>query len=98
MFKTRILPIHFKTVKTHDWEPVREFMLQNQDNTLTLPMLIDSGADCSLVSFKTRQALGLQILETDDIEEAFGIGGSIEYVIKRKQADETIVFRNREMV
>ncbi len=61
-------------------------------------MLIDSGADCSLVSFKTRQALGLQILETDDIEEAFGIGGSIEYVIKRKQADETIVFRNREMV
>jgi hypothetical protein len=46
-------------------------------------MLIDSGADCSLISFKTGQALGLQILETDDIEEGFGIGGSIEYVRKR---------------
>lgn len=48
-------------------------------------MLINSGADCSLISFKTGQALGLQILETDDIEEAFGIGGSIEYVRKQNR-------------
>lgn len=43
-------------------------------------MLIDSGVDCSLISFKTGQ---VRLLETDDIEEAFGIGGRIEYVRKR---------------
>ncbi len=52
-------------------------------------MLIDYGADCSLISFKTGQALGLQILETDDIEEAFGIGGRIEYVRKQNRVQKS---------
>ena len=83
LFKTRMLPIHFKTVRTHDWEPIREFTISYLNKSITLPMLVDSGADCSLISFKTGKNLGLQILETDEIEEAFGIGGSINYIRKR---------------
>lgn len=83
LFKTRILPIHFKTVRTHDWEPIREFTLSFHKNSITLPMLVDSGADCSLISLKTGKNLGLEILETDEIDEAFGISGSIKYIRKR---------------
>jgi hypothetical protein len=83
LFRTRIRPIHFKAIRTHDWEPIREFTISYLDNKLVLPMLVDSGADCSLISYKTGKLLGLQILETDEIDEAFGVGGSVTYIRKR---------------
>ena len=82
----RFLPIHFNTVKIHPWQPLKLIKLKGVDVEIDLEMLIDSGADCSLISYETGLKLGLSTSPLEDTLEAHGVGGGkVEYVIRKLQ-------------
>lgn len=80
----RFLPIHFNAVKIHPWQPVKSVILKALDKEIHIDMLIDSGADCSLISNETGLKLNLTLspLEATMIAEGIG-GGRVEYVMRR---------------
>lgn len=74
-------PIHFRSVFFHEWTPLVYVELGFKDKKIELPMLVDSGADGSLIDFQTGVGLGLQLAEGELQNEAKGIGGGkISYV------------------
>ncbi len=79
----RFLPIRFNTVKIQQWQPVKSIKLKGVDNEIVIDMLIDSGADCSLISYATGLELGLSLSPLEDTLEARGIGGNVDYVIRK---------------
>ncbi len=80
----RFLPIWFNTVKIHHWQPLKYITLKALSKEITIEMLIDSGADCSLITYETGLKLGLTVSPLEDTLEAVGIGGGkIEYVIRK---------------
>ena len=79
----RFLPIHFNTVKIHPWQPFKSIKLKGIDKEIVIDMLIDSGADCSLISYGTGLKLGLSLYPLEDTLEARGIGGKVDYVIRK---------------
>ncbi len=86
MFGIRFRPIHFRSVFFHEWTPLYSVQLQSKTHSLELPMLIDSGADGSLLSFQTGTVLGFQVADNEIIHEAKGIGGgTIKYVWRNIQ-------------
>ncbi len=77
----KLMTIRFKTVKYHEWQPKYNVSLKfNQSRPVK--MLVDSGADFSLI---TKQ-LGLDLGYTTALGEvpgkAEGIGGSINYLLR----------------
>ncbi len=83
LFRVRILPIYFRTVITHDWKPTYSVALSVDDKSLEIPMLIDSGADVSLISYQTGLNLGLTKSDHEHTFEAIGIGGgTVEYLVR----------------
>lgn len=82
----RFLPIHFNAVKIHPWQPLKNITIKALGNEIRLDMLIDSGADCSLISYETGVKLGLTMSPLEDTLEAQGIGGGkVEYVMRKIQ-------------
>lgn len=77
----KFYPIRFRNVKAHEWQPKYEVVLK-AINSVKMDILVDSGADFSLIP----QALGLQLGFTKSIGEkismADGIGGSVEYLLR----------------
>ncbi|MEO8147372.1 MAG: aspartyl protease family protein [Bacteroidia bacterium] len=81
MDKVRILPIHFRTMKVNEWQPDYPVILQAGKRHIELPMLIDSGADCSVISNQTGLKLGLKLAPNETLTKAFGVGtSSVMYV------------------
>lgn len=78
----RFLPIRFNTVKIHPWQPTKLVKLKALDKEIEIEMLIDSGADCSLISYETGLRLGLSLALLEDTSEARGIGGNVNFVIR----------------
>jgi gag-polyprotein putative aspartyl protease len=79
----RIRPIRIKMVKKHDWTPKFTIGLQRGDILLEERMLIDSGADISVISKQVGIDLGLNINQDDYQFEAQGVGGgTIIYLTK----------------
>jgi hypothetical protein len=81
--KLRILPIHFRTFHTKNWFPIYEVELEIDGIKKKTEMLVDSGADISLIPYWLGRELGLEVAKGEDIEQANGIGGSVDYVIRR---------------
>ncbi|MBI2968049.1 MAG: retropepsin-like domain-containing protein [Bacteroidetes bacterium] len=78
----RFIPIYFKSAVTNNWRPVYPAQLRNNKNIIKGFFLIDSGADSSLISKEAGKQLGF-IKQTDDaVLTAFGIGGTVEYILK----------------
>jgi hypothetical protein len=75
--KVRILPIKFKTVHFGEWLPNFPVTIRNGDHQLFTDMLIDSGADSTLISYDAGLQLGLKHDPTDLIDEAQGVGGGV---------------------
>jgi hypothetical protein len=50
-------------------------------------MLVDSGADISIIPKWTGEDLGLQIAESEYIEKAEGVNGTVDYVIRNLTFD-----------
>ena len=81
MFGVRFRPIHFRSISFHDWQPLYPVNLQFKEKNIQLNMLIDSGADGSLISYETGISLGLTVGEGETRQEAKGIGGgTLKYV------------------
>lgn len=56
--------------------------VSNKGQSYTLDMLVDSGADISIIPKVTGESLGLEIKSEKEIETIGGIGGSIPIVIR----------------
>lgn len=78
--KPRLLPVRFRSLKSHQWEPLYLVTLQTKSESLTLEMLVDSGADFSAIGYQTGIDLGLQLTDNERILNAEGVNGSIRYV------------------
>ncbi len=79
----RILPIRLRTFQTKNWLPNYEVEIEIDGISRKVEMLVDSGADISLIPFWLGQELELEVTKGEDIEKATGIGGSVDYVIRR---------------
>ncbi|WP_138503137.1 retropepsin-like domain-containing protein [Nostoc sp. PA-18-2419] len=77
----QILPIRFRTVTRHDWQPNYHVKLKHRDIEISTTMLVDSGAELSLISLKVGQDLGYALADAESTLLAETIGG-IEYVLR----------------
>jgi hypothetical protein len=78
----RILPIRIRSLKNNKWQPDYSIELGTSKITEKLSMLVDSGADISIIPKWTGEDLGLKVDENDYIEKAEGVNGTVDYVIK----------------
>ncbi len=78
----RILPIRIRSLKNNKWQPDYSVELGTSKATEKLSMLVDSGADISIIPMWTGEDLGLKVDENDYIEKAEGVNGTVDYVIK----------------
>ncbi|MBD2296017.1 retropepsin-like domain-containing protein [Anabaena sphaerica FACHB-251] len=77
-----ILPIRFRTVARHDWQPNYSVKLKHGNIEFSTTMLVDSGAELSLISLKVGQDLGYALADAESILLAETIGGKVEYVLR----------------
>lgn len=78
----QILPIRFGTVARHDWQPNYHVKLKHREIEISTTMLVDSGAELSLISFKVGQDLGYALADGESTLLAETIGGRVEYVLR----------------
>lgn len=78
----QILPIRFGTVARHDWQPNYHVKLKHRELEISTTMLVDSGAELSLISFKVGQDLGYALADGESTLLAETIGGRVEYVLR----------------
>ena len=81
----RFLPIRFRNFNIHFWNPLYSVKIKSSETEFQLEMLVDSGADCSLVPLKIGEELGFKLAEAETMQVANGVGGSIEYVLRNVQ-------------
>ncbi|NET90247.1 MAG: hypothetical protein F6K45_19490 [Kamptonema sp. SIO1D9] len=77
-----ILPIKFRTVVRQDWIPNYQVKLKHNEFEFTASMLVDSGAELSLISYKLGQELGYALADAESTLFAETIGGTVEYVLR----------------
>ena len=63
--------------------PLVNCLLFNQNKFIRADMLVDSGADISVISHKIGEALGFKVETGDKIEEFSGFGGSTSAIRKK---------------
>ena len=79
----RIFPIRIKSVTHHEWTPKYPIILKRNGIQLEERMLIDSGADISVITKQTGIDLGLTVHAEDYQQSAEGVGGgTIAYLTK----------------
>lgn len=78
----KILPIYFRSVVRHQWEPNYHIMLKNKEKEVKANMLVDSGAEISLISHQVGIDLGYSLADSESKLSAETIGGNVEYVLR----------------
>ena len=77
-----ILPIYFRTVSRHEWSPDYQVKLKHKEFELDATMVVDPGADFSVISLKAGQDLGYALADAESTLLAETIGGRVEYVLR----------------
>jgi len=77
----RLLPVRFKNVKRHEWQPKHRVVLK-VNTSKSLEMLVDSGADFSLIPRDLGLVLGYELAVAEHLSQAEGIGGSVKYALR----------------
>ncbi|MEG3836975.1 aspartyl protease family protein [Microcoleus sp. Z1_C3] len=77
----RFYPVRMRALKSHDWQPRYELHLKVQ-NSERVEMLVDSGAELSLITKQLGEDLGCSRTAGEIISKAEGVGGSIEYLLR----------------
>ncbi len=77
-----ILPIRLRSVSRHEWLPNYQVNLKHRELEIKTTMLVDSGADFSLISLKAGQDLGYALADGEQTLLAQTIGGTVEYVLR----------------
>jgi hypothetical protein len=78
----KFLPIHFKSVSINEWSPLYRVVLKAGSKSTAQDMLVDSGADLSLIPFTLGKKLGLIFDPFEKRQKALGVGGEVEYVVR----------------
>jgi hypothetical protein len=78
----QILPIHFRSVVRHDWQPNYSVKLKHREIEINATMLVDYGAEVSLISFQIGQDLGFALADAESTLLAETMGGTVEYVLR----------------
>jgi hypothetical protein len=78
-----ILPIYFRTISRHEWSPDYQVKLKHKQFEMDATMVVDSGADFSVISLKVGQDLGYALADDEEILVGQAIGGKVEYVLRR---------------
>lgn len=78
----QILPIQFRSVVRHDWQPNYSVKLRHNEIVIYATMLVDSGAEVSLISLKLGQDLGYALADAESTLLAETISGTVEYVLR----------------
>jgi hypothetical protein len=78
----QILSIRLRSIISHDWQPTYSVKLKNKAQEIETSMLVDSGADITLISFKVGQDLGFSLAESEGKRSAETVGGKVEYVLR----------------
>lgn len=86
------LPIYFKTVEVHPWRPLFDVEIGKTElNFFKKSMLVDSGADLSVISKDFGERIGLSLAENERIFSANGVGGGVLEYVQRE-----VLFRVNE--
>ena len=75
-------PIRFRGVSRHQWLPNCHVKLKHSQNEMKVAMLVDSGAEVSLISLNIGQKLGFSLAEAESTLVADTMGGAVEYVVR----------------
>ena len=82
--QVRIRTLRLRSLREDLWEPIYPVDLQtNHGEIQDCEMLIDSGADISLIPFHTGSLLGLSRSDEEILSFAQGIGGEVSYLLRR---------------
>ena len=82
--QVRIRTLRLRSLREDLWEPVYLANLQtNHGEIQDCEMLIDSGADISLIPFYTGRSLGLSRSDEEILSFAQGVGGEVSYLLRR---------------
>ena len=82
--QVRIRTLRLRSLREDLWEPVYPVNLQtNHGKIQDCEMLIDSGADISLIPFDTGRLLGLSRSDEEILSFAQGVGGEVSYLLRR---------------
>lgn len=80
----RFAPVRIYGVRKKEWTPDYLIGLRLDQIELNESMLIDSGADISVISKKVGDLLGLQVTKSEILNEVGGVGGGIiEYAARK---------------
>jgi len=83
----RIPTLRIRSLRESVWLPTYPVTLASaQSKLLNCDMLIDSGADISLIGFNAGNDLGLAKTPEEIVSTGIGVGGKIEYVLRRLSA------------
>ncbi|WP_431479585.1 retropepsin-like aspartic protease [Microcystis aeruginosa] len=74
--------MQFRSVVRHNWQPNYLVKLKHNQIEIKTIMLVDSGAEVSLISYKIGQDLGYQLADAESTLVAETIGGNVEYVLR----------------
>jgi hypothetical protein len=80
---TLILPIYFRTVTTHEWSPTYQVNLKHKELVINATMIVDSGANFSIISLKVGQDLGYALADGEHILVGKRNGVTVEYVLRQ---------------
>jgi hypothetical protein len=78
----QILPIRFSSVVRHEWQPNYKVKFKHNEIEIETNILVDSGAEISLISLKLGQDLGYKLADAESTLVAQTIGGQVEYVLR----------------
>lgn len=83
-YSIRILSFKIKSLKKHPWFPTYPVKFHFEDGSVrSEEMLVDSGADISLINFEFGMLLGFEKSPHEVILEAEGVGGTVPYLLRK---------------
>jgi hypothetical protein len=96
IYSTRFLSFKIRSFKKHPWIPtVPVKFCSDNSETYTQEMLVDSGADISLINHEFGEMLGFKKGPGEVLLEAEGIGGSVQYLLRKFAVEiENLKFEN----
>jgi hypothetical protein len=81
----RLVPIHFRPLHMEVWEPNVMVSISVKERTKQFEMLVDSGADITTVTLEVGEELGFERFESEVVDLATGVNGTVEYVLRNVQ-------------
>ena len=67
----------------HEWQPEYPVTLKHKDSVLNATMVVDSGADFSVISHQSGLELGYALADAETILVGETLSGKVEYVLRQ---------------